>query len=239
MAHHGIVHRRDHAATANVGSWQAGDDWHGSQVGEHTPADAGAGLGVFEHLHDFAHPGEFADHLRDAAKRVYGTPARAFLERLVDMRQDDPDGLYRRLKQSRATSSSSTCQPVPMDRSSAQDASVWLPVRARWRSPPISCPERREKQNAPVRAASTIGWPRVAPRVQGEKQNGIRAVQLFLELHGSRFRDINVMPRYPTTHGQRSMVDETEEAQAQLDERSINNQAGYKQYDGEKTVQST
>ena len=42
------------------------------------PSDAGAGLGVFENLHGFTHPGEFADHLRDAAKRVYGTPALMF-----------------------------------------------------------------------------------------------------------------------------------------------------------------
>jgi uncharacterized protein (DUF927 family)/5S rRNA maturation endonuclease (ribonuclease M5) len=45
------------------------------------PADAGAGMGIFENLHGAASAREFADQLKTAAGEVYGTPLRAFLER--------------------------------------------------------------------------------------------------------------------------------------------------------------
>jgi uncharacterized protein (DUF927 family) len=54
------------------------------------PADAGRGLGIFEQLHDFQSPDKLARHLREASERFYGTPARAFLEGLV---QIGPDAL--------------------------------------------------------------------------------------------------------------------------------------------------
>jgi uncharacterized protein (DUF927 family) len=49
----------------------------------HLPADAGAGLGVFEDLHGFKTGKEFSDYLRREAKRYYGTPIRAFLDHLI------------------------------------------------------------------------------------------------------------------------------------------------------------
>ncbi len=47
------------------------------------PADSGAGLGLFENLHGFDSAQCLADHLRRAASAYYGTPARAFLERIT------------------------------------------------------------------------------------------------------------------------------------------------------------
>lgn len=47
------------------------------------PADAGAGLGLFEALHGFKNGDAFARHLKSATGTVYGTPIRAFLEQLV------------------------------------------------------------------------------------------------------------------------------------------------------------
>lgn len=47
------------------------------------PVDAGQGKGLFEHLHNFARPGELADALRASSKRHYGHAARAFLTELV------------------------------------------------------------------------------------------------------------------------------------------------------------
>lgn len=44
------------------------------------PADAGAGLGVFEDLHDHDNGAAFADALKRTAATYYGTPALAFLE---------------------------------------------------------------------------------------------------------------------------------------------------------------
>lgn len=54
------------------------------------PADAGAVLGIFEQLHDFQSPDALARHLCEASERFYGTPARAFLDGLV---QISPDAL--------------------------------------------------------------------------------------------------------------------------------------------------
>ncbi len=53
------------------------------------PADAGAGLGVFQALHDKPGPAVLADHLRDMARVHYGTAARAYLERLAHDRTRD------------------------------------------------------------------------------------------------------------------------------------------------------
>ena len=47
------------------------------------PADAGAGMGLFETLHGFNRPAGLAEALRDATQRHYGHAARAFLKRLV------------------------------------------------------------------------------------------------------------------------------------------------------------
>lgn len=47
-------------------------------------ADAGKRLGIFEELHDFADPDEFAQHLASTSRRFYGTPIRAFLRGIVD-----------------------------------------------------------------------------------------------------------------------------------------------------------
>ena len=67
------------------------------------PADAGAGLGIFDHLHTFPSPAALANALRDAARTHYGTAFPAFLERLTAERAADPDGLARRVASERAT----------------------------------------------------------------------------------------------------------------------------------------
>jgi len=50
------------------------------------PADAGAGLGLFENLHGAASADAFARQLKEAAGQFYGTALRAFLDRLVKER---------------------------------------------------------------------------------------------------------------------------------------------------------
>jgi putative DNA primase/helicase len=49
------------------------------------PADAGAGLGVFEDLHGSESPGEFANNLKAAALTHYGTALPQFLRYLVQL----------------------------------------------------------------------------------------------------------------------------------------------------------
>lgn len=62
------------------------------------PADAGAGLGLFQELHDLPSPGALADHLRLACQQQYGTAAQSFLEVITDK----PEGLAGKLRQAMA-----------------------------------------------------------------------------------------------------------------------------------------
>lgn len=52
------------------------------------PADAGAGFGMFEHLHDAAGGAELSNTINDAAAKFFGTPAIAFLEALSRDREE-------------------------------------------------------------------------------------------------------------------------------------------------------
>ena len=62
------------------------------------PADAGAGLGVFQNLQGAASAGTFADQLRRAAVSCYGTAGPAFLEALALDRANDPEKLENALR---------------------------------------------------------------------------------------------------------------------------------------------
>ncbi len=59
------------------------------------PADAGAGFGVFEDLHEYAGGHEFAQALARAVGNYYGTPFAAFLSRLMRERSE---GLWDELR---------------------------------------------------------------------------------------------------------------------------------------------
>ena len=63
------------------------------------PADAGAGLGLFENLRGCPNGAALSDAIRDAARSYYGTPAREFLAAVVKM---DRDKLRERLRTLRA-----------------------------------------------------------------------------------------------------------------------------------------
>jgi len=55
------------------------------------PADAGAGLGVFENLHDYADGSQFAKALDRAARRHYGTAFHAFVAKLATNQEAVPE----------------------------------------------------------------------------------------------------------------------------------------------------
>lgn len=61
-------------------------------------ADAGAGMGMFETLHDMPSAGDLADHIRRAARTTYGTASRAYLNALVKDRTNDEAGLIAGIK---------------------------------------------------------------------------------------------------------------------------------------------
>jgi uncharacterized protein (DUF927 family) len=62
------------------------------------PADAGAGLGVFQKLHGFASGAALAEHLRAAAGAYCGTAAPAYLDQLARWRADNPKELVSTLR---------------------------------------------------------------------------------------------------------------------------------------------
>lgn len=51
------------------------------------PADAEKGFGLFEELHEFETPDEFARHLQKASRNFYGVPIRSFLQYVVRNRE--------------------------------------------------------------------------------------------------------------------------------------------------------
>lgn len=62
------------------------------------PADAGAGLGAWECLHDYANGADFSRALDQAAKRYYGAPLATFLDKLSQCTSDLPDELRKAQK---------------------------------------------------------------------------------------------------------------------------------------------
>jgi uncharacterized protein (DUF927 family) len=54
------------------------------------PSDAGAGMGVFEHLHGAKSPGEFSDQLRLASVTYSGTAYLRYLESLIAILAEEP-----------------------------------------------------------------------------------------------------------------------------------------------------
>lgn len=63
------------------------------------PADAGAGLGLFENLHGHASPGLFADAIKRAASTHYGHAARAFIQHFQNNREQATTTLLAGLEQ--------------------------------------------------------------------------------------------------------------------------------------------
>ena len=69
------------------------------------PADAGAGMGVFEDIHGFKRPWEFADALRSAAQRHYGHASREFLRQIVK----DVPGIASEIRETQKSLASEFC----------------------------------------------------------------------------------------------------------------------------------
>ena len=93
------------------------------------PADAGAGLGLFEALHGFASAEALARHLRIASTSCYGTAARAFLERIAGDLERHPLG--RRLAYARLYGPP---RPARRGRSGAARGPALCPDRGRRRA---------------------------------------------------------------------------------------------------------
>lgn len=71
----GEITLKEHAETVGKQT-KAGSDIRLANI----PADAGAGMGLFEDLHGFPSAAAFASHLKEVSKMYYGAPIREFLQ---------------------------------------------------------------------------------------------------------------------------------------------------------------
>lgn len=62
------------------------------------PADAGAGMGVWQDLHEFSSGAALSDHLREASRTCCGTAGPAYLDQLARDRTDDAEALATTLR---------------------------------------------------------------------------------------------------------------------------------------------
>lgn len=153
------------------------------------PADAGAGLGMFEDLHGFASPQLFANALKQAAATNYGYPARAFIATLQQHRQDAVPELRSTLEHGIRDFCPSeadgqvkrAAQRFLLCAAAGESAAVWniLP----W-----------EKGEATQAAHMCFtAWLEMRGGIGAAEDIGILTqVQLFIEQHGqSRFQDVD------------------------------------------------
>lgn len=152
------------------------------------PADAGAGLGVFEDLHGHADGAAFARALNDASAAHYGTAFPAYVGRLIDHR----DGLAARVKELRAKLTAELLDGLErpsgqVHRVAARFALVGIAGELARLYGIVPWPERAAKDAA---AACFRAW--LAQRQGGagsaEEAALLAQVRAFFELHGeSRF----------------------------------------------------
>jgi putative DNA primase/helicase len=189
------------------------------------PADAGAGHGMFERLHEFPDGDSLARHLRETTAKVYGTSIRVFLKRLTGELAGDRTLVADEIRQRRDDFIAAN---VP-----AGSSGQVLSVAGRF---------------ALVAAAGTFasewgitGWPvgeanraagicfrawldRRGTTGAGEVEAGIAHVMQFIEAHGaSRFEMIGEAPR-ADSHGRA------------IEQRTIN-RVGFKRYDGSGSLE--
>jgi len=197
---------------------------HRARVGQEVrlvdvPADAGAGLGLFEDLHGYIDGDALARHLREVTAKTYGTAIRGFLQRLTAELAVSREAIIEEL---RAERDAFVSGHVP----SSASGQV-LSVAGRFALVAIGGNLATEwgftgwPAGESERAAATCfrAWlERRGSSGSGEVMAGIAQVTQFIESHGaSRFETIGEGAR-ADSHG------------APLDQRVIN-RVGFKRYD--------
>ena len=154
------------------------------------PADAGAGYGLFEALHDMQ-PGELADRLRENSRRCFGTAGRAWLERLVAELNSGDSDLEQRWHDIRADFETRMVPPgadgqvksvakrFALCAFAGEQAIAWQTVP--W--PPGAAMQAAERCLAAwLEARGSAG--------SGEDAKALAAVRGFVERHEARFQAI-------------------------------------------------
>lgn len=145
------------------------------------PADAGAGMGAFENIHEFAGPAMFASHLTREAQACHGAPGRAFIEWACA----HADTLARRVRNATAALSR---QWVPqgasgqVERVGARFALVGVAGELATAAGLTGWPEGESERGA--RACFDAWLAARGGAGNGEVAAMLRAVRRFLETHG-------------------------------------------------------
>lgn len=153
------------------------------------PADAGAGMGIFEDLHGQESPQAFADAIKHAAATHYGHAARAFIATFQENRDDATNTLHKAL----SAGLSQLC-PDNADGQVQRVARRFLlcalagEMAAEWRLLPWSQGEAL----AAVKVCFETWLVRRGGMGAAEDAAIVEQVTLFIEQHGaSRFQDID------------------------------------------------
>ena len=169
------------------------------------PADAGAGRGVFQQLHGFASGDTLSAHLRQAARTYYGTAACAFIEKLAQFRQENPDGLAALIQKIRQAFISRVRLPGNADGQVVSVARRFSLIAA---AGELACmfdvlnwPEG-EAMNAAISGLQAWISARGGTGA-GEDARAVSAVRRFIEQHGeSRFTTIQAASQQPENYRQ-------------------------------------
>ncbi len=149
------------------------------------PADAGKGLGLFEDLHGAESAKDFADTLKADASRFYGTAARAFLAHVVadaNIARALVATWSRRFQSEHAPKNADSQVRRALSRFGLVAAAGELACR-------LNVLPRPEGEAMHAAGECFLGWLDARGGSEpAEMREGIRAIRLFVELHGaSRF----------------------------------------------------
>jgi putative DNA primase/helicase len=167
------------------------------------PADAGAGLGVFQQLHGFASGDALSAHLRQAARTCYGTAARAFIEKLTQSRQENPDGLAALIQKVQQIFIRRARLPDDADGQVVSVARRFSLIAAAGELARIFGVLNWPKEEAMNAAISGLqAWISARGGTgAGEDARAVAAVRRFIEQHGeSRFTEIRKASQQPKSH---------------------------------------
>lgn len=146
------------------------------------PADAGAGFGIFETLHDFPSADALARHLKMAAGEHYGHPTRAFLQMLTE----DFDGIAPAVKGHVEEFAAENC-PAGADGQVSRVAARFGLVAAGGEMATACGVLPWTKGEATKAAARCFAdWLAVRGGIEpSEEGEAVSTVRRFVELHGS------------------------------------------------------
>jgi uncharacterized protein (DUF927 family) len=197
------------------------------------PADAGAGLGVFETLHGVSDAGTLADTIKHGAKHCYGAAGREFVARLAALRSNDADEVGELVCGLRSQFIAENV-PAGSDGQVRSVAGRFGVVAAAGEMATefgiLSWPKGEA-----TRAATRCFADWLAARGTngaGEKQVALRQVRAFIEQHGaSRFTEIRTATRAKFFSQGRMQAEE--ETKDQITELKTLNRCGWRKYDPE------